>query len=116
MDEHSPWHPADLVRPYSLTGGRTHPHSDLDVATRITASPYRTPPPDPVCQRILEACRSPQSVAEIAVSLGLPLFVAKVLLNDLIDTGHAIAGRHPMREGPPEQAFLERVLAGLRRL
>lgn len=59
----------------------------------------------------------PQSVAEVAALLSIPLGVARVLLSDMaalgIVTVHATAGA---ANGQPDLALMERVLSGLRQI
>ncbi|WNV85017.1 DUF742 domain-containing protein [Umezawaea sp. Da 62-37] len=71
--------------------------------------------PEP--RRVLSLCRfGGLSVAEIAAHLRLPVTAVKVLLCDLLDSGHIIAIEPitPMPRVSPD--ILERVLHGLRRL
>lgn len=92
------WYDADagrLVRLYALTGGRTRPtHSQLDVATQVAANrtAFDRVDMEPEHLRILELCRRPLSVAEVASYLNVPLVVAKVQLSDLLDRGAIMIG------------------------
>ncbi|GAS99153.1 protein of unknown function [Mycolicibacterium canariasense] len=80
-----------LVRPYTLTAGRTEPAVDLPweapIRTRDVAPVPRWPAND-VRARILELGRDGPSVAEIAARLSLPLGVARVLIGDLVTQGY----------------------------
>jgi hypothetical protein len=82
---------ASLVRPYTLTAGRTEPSVDLPweapIRTRDLAPAPRWPGND-VRARILELGRDSPSVAEIAARLSLPLGVARVLIGDLVTQGY----------------------------
>ena len=82
---------ASLVRPYTLTAGRTEPSVDLPweapIRTRDLAPAPRWPGND-VRVRILELGRDSPSVAEIAARLSLPLGVARVLIGDLVTQGY----------------------------
>lgn len=98
------WFDADagpLVRPYTVTRGRTRPaRPDLNMITMVTAlSSDEQPTMDPEHQAILASCQSPQSVAEVAAVLGLPLGVVKILLGDLVEQG-LITYRQPYRSAP----------------
>lgn len=80
-----------LVRPYTLTAGRTDARIDLPleapVETVTSAKPPRWPGND-VRGQILAVCADHPSVAEIAAQLSLPLGVARVLIGDLVTQGY----------------------------
>ena len=63
-----------LVRPYTVTSGRTHPTVDLDLLT-LVVTVRLSPALDPEYARALELCRTPTSVAEVAGQLRLPMAV-----------------------------------------
>ncbi|EST38414.1 hypothetical protein N566_07585 [Streptomycetaceae bacterium MP113-05] len=114
---------ADLVRAYVITGGRARPtrHTHvLDVVTMVTATPDRTTAGlAPEQRAAVEMVRGGfLSVVELASHLGQPLTVTRVLLSDLLDTGH-LATRLPEARPPEhltEVQVLERVLQGLHAL
>lgn len=103
-----------FVRPFMVAGGRTRPDHDLRLETVIEAVAG-----GPVTgvrfeqSRIIELCRAPKSVAEIAAILGLPLGVARILVADLLVDGR-VRGQPEPDEVPI--AVLERLLAGIRAL
>ncbi|MER7048630.1 DUF742 domain-containing protein [Streptomyces jumonjinensis] len=105
-----------LVRPYTVSGGRTRPTAALDLLSLVMATgtaPEETLGPEHALA--LSLCGGPISVAEIAAHLGLPAAVAKVLLSDLVDCG-AITTRAPRgHDTPTDRSLLEAVLDGLRR-
>jgi hypothetical protein len=108
----------DLVRPYSLTGGRTVSCVDLAVETLVSATGR---PPDPAARpehrTILRLCATPHSVAELAALLSVPLGVARVLLGDLAAAGSVAVHRTVgSADAAPDVALMQRVLAGLQRL
>lgn len=80
-----------LVRPYTLTAGRTNSRIDLPleapVQTLATTKPPRWPGND-VRGKILTLGADNPSVAEIAAVLSLPLGVARVLIGDLVTQGY----------------------------
>ena len=82
---------ASLVRPYTLTAGRTHTDVSLPleapVQTLRPAPPNQWPVSDPRGQ-IVELCQAGPSVAEISARLDLPLGVARVLVGDLVISGY----------------------------
>lgn len=79
-----------LVRPFMLTGGRTRPLYDgLRVETLVSALPAALSAPLRFeLRRIVEYCQNPLSVAELAVRLGVPLGVTRVLVADLASGGY----------------------------
>ena len=85
-------HPDDdpVVRPFMLTGGRTRPlHDGLRVETLLRAAPAALSAPVRFeARRILQLCQAPMSVADVAVALGVPLGVTRVLVGDLITENH----------------------------
>jgi len=94
MDEFEPRAPADqpsLVRPYTLTAGRTDSRVYLPLEARIEAivsdKPQRWPGND-VRAQICAMCATSPSVAEISAHLSLPVGVARVLIGDLVSSGH----------------------------
>lgn len=80
-----------LVRPYTLTAGRTEAQLNLPLEAPIgkltTTKPPRWPGND-VRGRILTMSVEVPSVAEIAAGLALPLGVARVLIGDLVTQGY----------------------------
>jgi hypothetical protein len=105
---------SSFVRPYVLTRGRTRSAFELAIETLVSAVPRETGEPGPH-QDIVDLCREPRSVAEIAALRGVPLGVAKVLLGDLAQSG-AVAVHRTVDASGPDVALMERVLSGLRRL
>jgi Protein of unknown function (DUF742) len=105
-----------MVRPYTVTGGRTRPaRPDLNMITMVTAlSSAEHPAMAPEHQAILDACQSPQSVAEVAAVLGLPLGVIKILLGDLVEQG-LVTYRQPYR-GIPDRVLLRSLREAVTRL
>lgn len=82
---------AAMVRPYTLTAGRTAARVDLPleapVSPSATGSAPRWPRSD-VRARILALAENSPSVAEVAARLELPLGVARVLIGDLLAEGY----------------------------
>ena len=80
-----------LVRPYTLTAGRTDSRVNLPLEAPIeTLDSPRAPrwPGNDVRGQILKLCVDSPSVAEIAAHLSLPLGVARVLIGDLVSQGY----------------------------
>nr|WP_255430103.1 DUF742 domain-containing protein [Streptomonospora sp. PA3] len=108
-----------LVRPYTVTGGRTRPvEAGLDMISIVVATRERRDwgALEPEHAAILRLCDRPVSVAELSAQLDLPMTVVKVLLSDLIADGDILA-RAPMPASePPHMSVLQAVLDGIRRL
>ncbi|WP_242901224.1 DUF742 domain-containing protein [Actinomadura terrae] len=118
-----------VVRPYALTGGRTHYDGvEFDLVSLVTSvvpaepadDPSAAPGPpwarEPEHELILELCRTPLSVAEIASDLELPLGVVRVLLGDLLD--HSLIQVRPPAPVAqfPSERVLKEVIDGIRAL
>lgn len=110
-----------LVRPYTLTAGRTesriHLPLEAPIGTLATAKPPRWPGND-VRGQILRMSVDLPSVAEVAAGLALPLGVARVLIGDLVTQGylqvHATLGDSATNDERRE--LIGRTLRGLRAL
>lgn len=118
-----------LVRPYAMTRGRTRAaDSALRRGTMVVAAdrptarrtggtarePAELPEWSADHDRILRICRTPAAVGDLANQLEIPLMVAGVLVTDLLDTGRLEIPLSPVRE--PDQALLQAVLDGIKRL
>ncbi|REE97013.1 DUF742 domain-containing protein [Thermomonospora umbrina] len=104
-----------LVRPYTVTSGRTRPTVDLDLLSLVVATGLPPPVMDPEHARALELCGAPTSVAEVAAHLRLPVAVTKIILADLVD-GRAMTTRVPqLAADPTDRELLEKLLDGLQR-
>lgn len=110
-----------LVRPFTLTGGRTRPsRADFTLITTVTAvdpQPTRAARPQPEHLRILRLCAEPLAVAEVAARLDLSVSVAVILLCDLLEAGR-ITARPPrlVSRATPDLDLLQKVRDGLGRL
>lgn len=107
-----------LVRPYTVTKGRTKPRSHLEIEAMVMASHYHADVTalSPECLAILDACRDWRSVAEISAVLRMPLGVARILIADLAVDGLVRIQQLNHAQGRPDIRLLERVLAGIRKL
>jgi hypothetical protein len=111
--------PTRLVRPYTVTGGRTQPRYKLALEALVSATVYE--PRDlsvlaPECQAILQFCIDWRSVAEISAVLRMPLGVARILVADMSADGLVRIHQRDDSEGRPDLNLLERVLSGLRKI
>ncbi len=105
-----------LVRPYTVSDGRTRPTTQLDLLSQVMAT-GATPLGylGPEHSAALGLCGAPTSVAEIAAQLKLPAAVAKVILCDLLDSGALTTKAPDFYHNPTDRSLLEAVLDGLRR-
>ena len=113
-----------VVRPYAMTRGRTTSPGQhrLDLIAVVVAEPQADDPDadttlSPEHVDIVDLCRdTPQSVAELAASLDLPIGVVRVLVGDLVDAEFV----HVNRPIPPaelvDESILRDVINGLRAL
>jgi hypothetical protein len=105
-----------LVRPYTVTNGRTTSNLKLDLLSMVVATGsgvHGSLEPDHV--QVLGLCLRPASVAEIAARLRLPAVITKVLLSDLVDCGAVRAASPPSATQAANRVLLERLLDGLQR-
>ena len=108
-----------LVRPYTVTGGRTQPRYKLPLEALVTATVYESRDLSvlaPECQAILQFCVDWRSVAEISAVLRMPLGVARILVADMSADGLVRIHQRDDSEGRPDMNLLERVLSGLRKI
>jgi Protein of unknown function (DUF742) len=107
----------DRVRPYLITTGRTSTEDmTVQMQTVVVSAGEAEVCPGPTGTaehaRIVELCKKPHSVAELAAGLRVPLGVARVLVADLLSSGLLATG-----PSAPQQAtdvpFLERLIAGV---
>jgi DNA-directed RNA polymerase specialized sigma24 family protein len=106
-----------LVRAYVVTDGRAHPtRNTLDIVTLVNAVTSRSLTVlTPERRAVMELCRGGAlSVAEVAGYLALPMSVTKVLISDLVDSGHIIARAAVPQAQLPDVQLLQEVLDGLR--
>lgn len=108
---------AGLLRPYSVTNGRTRPNTALSLVSMVRATGNggaESMTPEHV--QALECCRVPRSVAEVAAHLRQPVVVTKILLSDLISC-QAVTTRSPATTVTrTDDDALEALLDGLQRL
>ncbi|MBA2950797.1 DUF742 domain-containing protein [Streptomyces himalayensis] len=105
-----------LVRPYTVSDGRTRPSAALDLLSQfMTTGTKPLGYLGPEHRQVLDLCKGPLSVAEIAAHLKLPAAVTKVLLSDLVDCGALTTKPPDFYHNPTDRSLLEAVLDGLRR-
>jgi hypothetical protein len=110
---------ARIVRPYSLTAGRTRPIVDLPIEAtlRLDTSATRRGWGDDLQGRIVNVCDS-RSVAEVSALLFSPIGVVRVLLGDLVQQGFVHVQATITENSTDDERYdlLERTLRGLRAL
>ncbi|MGQ4489622.1 DUF742 domain-containing protein [Streptomyces sp. SAS_281] len=113
-----------VVRPYAMTRGRTGSASRhrLDLIAIVVPEPAADDPDSdqtlsPEHVEILELCGElPQSIAELASSLDLPVGVVRVLVGDLVDDELVHVTRPVPPAELPDVNLLREVINGLRAL
>ncbi|GGS46412.1 hypothetical protein GCM10010238_40220 [Streptomyces griseoviridis] len=109
----------DPDRLYTVTGGRSRADDAFDLVTLVVRESEPSAGMQSEHVRILEMCRHPTAVVEIAAELRLPITVVRILLGDLLAMGR-ITARHPRAAESvaslPDSALLKEVLHGLRNL
>jgi hypothetical protein len=112
-----------VVRPYALTGGRTEPADGkvLDLIAVVVAAGQAAAADElrglsPEHRRILDLCRQPVTVVDVASDIALPVGVVRVLIADLIVQGRITVRRQRRAGEEPSTDLLKEVLHGLRAL
>ncbi|MFG2333934.1 DUF742 domain-containing protein [Streptomyces sp. NPDC048604] len=113
-----------VVRPYAMTRGRTTAATRhrLDLIAVVVPEPAADDPgrdqtlaPEHV--EIVERCSElPQSIAELAAGLDLPVGVVRVLVGDLVDEQLVHVTRPVPPAELPDVSILREVINGLRAL
>ncbi len=108
----------DFIRPFLVTAGRTTASVDgLKLETLIQSSvsslgrQLRFE-----AARVHELCKAPISIAEISAHLSIPSGVVKVVVGDLIESGHVRAHRTIEGHSSDDVQLISRLIAGVRRL
>ncbi|MBL1118022.1 DUF742 domain-containing protein [Streptomyces sp. 110] len=113
-----------VVRPYAMTRGRTRSAAEdkLDLIAVVVAdsATHRTVADQTLSPEhidIVELSRdSPQSVAELAAELDLPIGVIRVLIGDLLHAALVRVSRPVPPAELPDERILREVINGLRAL
>ncbi|GAA1011430.1 hypothetical protein STXM2123_4559 [Streptomyces sp. F-3] len=113
-----------MVRPYTVTRGRTRPSDrhTVDLMSQVTAvhPDGEGPGVDHVRARLLGLLRhGPRPVVELAADADLPLTVVRVLLGDLAEAGlvRIDAPRRPRPDAPEaDPGLLQEIVERLREL
>ncbi|MET8586637.1 DUF742 domain-containing protein [Streptomyces collinus] len=107
-----------LVRPYTVSDGRTRATSHFTLVTTVRATGAQTQGVFGLEHaQVLALCEQPVSVAEVAARMQVPAAVVKVLLSDLAEGGAVVAGdTRPAPTGNParpDRDLLEAIRDGL---
>ncbi len=110
-----------LVRPYTVTGGRTRSSrgEDLPMETLVSVTEAGRAGADALQferAQVVRLCTDMQSVAEVSAHLRLPLGVARVLVGDLHAEGMLDAHMPVPASSGPDVDLLGKVLDGLQAL
>jgi hypothetical protein len=105
-----------LVRPYTISNGRTEPSTRMELLSMVVATgrqPHGQLGPDHA--EALGLCGGFTTVAEVAARLRLPAVVTKILLSDLVDWGALDARSPDPMADSSNPAVLETILDALQR-
>jgi uncharacterized protein DUF742 len=105
-----------LIRPYTVSNGRTEPTTRMELLSMVIATgrrPHGQLGPDHA--QALGLCGSVTTVAEVAARLRLPALVTKILLSDLVDWGVVDARSPDPMADSSNPAVLETILNALER-
>jgi Protein of unknown function (DUF742) len=111
----------NLVRPYTLTAGRTDTTVYLPLEAPVKtlrAARLRRWAPADMAGRIVGLCERSPSVAEISARLDLPVGVARVLIGDLVTSGYlrVLTTLTDRSTADERRELIGRTLRGLRAL
>jgi hypothetical protein len=119
MDRPETKRPPSRARPYTLTGGRTRPQIELPIEVAVeTLNTEIDWAPGDVRTTIVRLCHDRPSVAEISSYAGLPIGVVRVLVGDLVESGHLRVHATLTDDATvsDRRRLIERTLDGLRAL
>ena len=103
----------DLVRPFTLTGGRTEPDGPSVGVETIVCRGRRQPTGGPIETEIWHLAAEQISAAEISHRLRLPFGVVRVLVSDLTAAGHLRLGQ---TAAVGDVTLIKRLIDGIRAL
>ena len=110
---------AARLPPYLLTGGRARPIDEgLELEAQVIATGAGRGDLAQLSfesRDIVASCAQPLAVAEIAIRLGLQVGVTRVLVSDLVTTGH-LAIRRPHLDAGSRGDVIDRVIRGLQEI
>ena len=108
---------ARIVRPYTITAGRTRSTVDLPMEARLRLDPSALEREwgGDLQGRIVEVCDQ-KSVAEVSAAVSMPIGVVRVLLGDLVEQGYVGVQATLNDDSSRDERLdlIERTLRGLR--
>jgi hypothetical protein len=105
-----------LIRPYTVSDGRTEPTTPMELLSMVIATGRRPPGQlGPEHAQALVLCGNVTTVAEVAARLRLPAVVTKILLSDLVDLGVVDARAPDPMADSTNLTVLEAILDALER-
>jgi len=108
---------ARIVRPYTITAGRTRSTVDLPMEARLGLDPsaHEREWGSDLQGRIVEVCDQ-KSVAEVSALASMPIGVVRVLLGDLVEQGLVQVQATITESSSKDERIelIERTLRGLR--
>jgi hypothetical protein len=119
MDKPETKPPPNRARPYTLTGGRTRARIELPIEVTVeTLNSELDWEPGDVRTTIVRLCHDRPSIAEISSYATLPIGVTRVLVADLVESGHlrVHATLTDDSTASERRRLIERTLDGLRAL
>jgi len=109
---------SNTLRPFLLTGGRTHGEVDglvfetlVEKTTASSTDGLRFE-----SAKVVDMCDAPISVAEISAHMSIPLGSTMVLIGDLIATGHLVSHRTINAASDAGVSLVTRIIAGVKQL
>jgi len=106
-----------IVRPFTITAGRTRPKVDLPVEATLRLEEHARDKawPNPAVARVAEACHQ-RSVAAVSALGSMPIGVVRRLLGDLVSGGHVRVQATLTDSSSTDERrdLIERTLRGLR--
>ncbi|MFG1878013.1 DUF742 domain-containing protein [Sphaerisporangium sp. NPDC049003] len=89
----------------------------FDVLTVLHAPGLPVDGLNPEHRRLVQLCeRGPMPLFEVASAMELPIGITKVLVADLVDSGHVLTRPPAARATLPKREVLERVIDALKAL
>jgi hypothetical protein len=121
MDRRETKRSPNPARPYTLTGGRTRARMELPIEVTVetlVSSDELDWAPDDVRAVLVRLCRDRPSIVELSSYAALPIGVIRVLVGDLVESGHlrvhvTLTDRSTVAD---RRRLIERTLDGLRAL
>lgn len=109
--------PGDFVRPFVVTGGRTRSQVDgLRFETLVQSTGLAGRDLRFEAGRVFELCQEAMAIAEVSAHLGMPTGTVKVVVGDLIQSGHVEIHRVVETSTSADVQLISRLIEGVRKL